>query len=111
MMRRDATYGDMRLHSESSVVPIEIKGVTHYPLGEAAAMAGVARQTLSKWAKDGLVPPGQMYSGRYRVFSDEEMVKVMEYAHRLVPPKPRQGSQMNFFTSLESKQGKGRPKT
>jgi predicted DNA-binding transcriptional regulator AlpA len=81
-------------------MPVEIKGKTFYTMGEVAEVAGVVRQTIWRWKNAGKIPSGRRYRGRELLFTQSEMEKIYEYAHRLEPgdASPDFEDQMTLFT-------------
>ena len=53
---------------------------------EAAKRAGISKATLLRWLKDGKIPEVARDVRGWRVFSEEEVEKIIEYANKIVPP-------------------------
>lgn len=66
-------------------VPTTLHDTTFLSASEVAGLAGVSRQSLWRWKKAGLVPPGRRYRGREFLYTRAELEAVFAYAHRLEP--------------------------
>ncbi len=53
---------------------------------EAAKKAGISKATLLRWLKDGKIPEVARDIRGWRVFTEEEVEKIREYANKIVPP-------------------------
>jgi excisionase family DNA binding protein len=53
---------------------------------EAAKEIGISKATLLRWLKDGKIPEVSRDVRGWRVFSEEEVKRIQEYAHRIDPP-------------------------
>jgi predicted site-specific integrase-resolvase len=56
---------------------------------EAAKKAGISKATLLRWFKDGKIPEVARDVRGWRVFSNEDIANIRDYAHRIVPPNPK----------------------
>ena len=67
-------------------MPQEIQGVEYYSLGEVAERVGVHRGTLTRWRKEGNVPPGQWFPrGKQVLYTESEVTEIEGFAYRLEP--------------------------
>jgi len=57
---------------------------------EAAKRAGISKATLLRWLKEGKVPEVARDVRGWRVFTEEEVDKIREYANKISPPKTEQ---------------------
>lgn len=58
---------------------------TYYSTTEVAAEAGISRDTLLRWLKDGKLPePGRDRNG-WRAFTKPELTAVVRYAKKYTP--------------------------
>ncbi len=57
---------------------------------EAAKQAGISKATLLRWLKEGKVPEVARDVRGWRVFTEEEVDKIREYANKISPPKTEQ---------------------
>ena len=57
---------------------------------EAAKRAGISKATLLRWLKEGKVPEVARDIRGWRVFTEEEVDKIREYANKISPPKTEQ---------------------
>jgi excisionase family DNA binding protein len=63
-----------------------------YSTTEAAAKAGISRDTLLRWLKDGKVPEPDRNRNRWRIFSERDVQAVIRYATHVYPsPRKAQG--------------------
>lgn len=53
---------------------------------EAAKRAGISKATLLRWLKQGKVPEVARDIRGWRVFSEDEVESIKEYANKIVPP-------------------------
>ncbi|MBP6874594.1 MAG: MerR family DNA-binding transcriptional regulator [Candidatus Eisenbacteria bacterium] len=61
-----------------------------YSTAEVAERAGVSRDTILRWLKDGKVPePGRDRNG-WRVFGEEELSAVLRHARKTTPAPGRE---------------------
>ncbi len=56
---------------------------------EAAKQAGISKATLLRWLKDGKVPEVARDVRGWRVFTEEEVEQIREYANTISPPNPK----------------------
>jgi predicted site-specific integrase-resolvase len=56
---------------------------------EAAKKAGISKATLLRWLKDGKIPEVARDVRGWRVFTQEEVTKIDDYAHKIIPPNPK----------------------
>ena len=75
-------------HAGSSHEPLSIEGVAYFTAAQVARVAGVTRQTLWRWRQDGKVPTGRRYRDKQILFTQTELDRIRDYAHRLVPLEP-----------------------
>ena len=56
-----------------------------YTTSEVAQKVGVSKKTLYSWLKKGIIDePDRDYKG-YRIWSDEDIKKCLEYKNRRIP--------------------------
>lgn len=68
---------------------------TYFSTNEVAAEAGISRDTLLRWLKDGKISePGRDRNG-WRAFTKTEMTAVIRYAKKYTPSPAR--SQTRLF--------------
>jgi hypothetical protein len=58
---------------------------------EAARRAGISKATLLRWLKDGKIPEVARDVRGWRVFNEEEVIRIREYANTITPPGPNEG--------------------
>ena len=63
-----------------------IEGVPYYSTAEVAEAAGISRQTLWRWRKEGSVPEGHRFRSRGLLFSERERQDILAYANRIERP-------------------------
>ena len=66
-------------------MPVDVNGTQYLSVTEVAERAGVSRQTVWRWRRNGAVPAGWLYRKRQVLFTKEEAAKIEEYANRLEP--------------------------
>jgi len=67
--------------------------MTQYRLAQAARLVGVAPITLKRWLLEGKVAEVNRDRNGWRVFSEEDLERINDYAKTLHPPSnPRQPS-------------------
>lgn len=64
---------------------IEINGVRYYTSADVVAEAGVSRQTLYRWRRNGAVPAGHTHRGNRLLFSQSELDRILAYANHVEP--------------------------
>jgi excisionase family DNA binding protein len=63
-----------------------------YSTNEAAAKAGISRDTLLRWLKTGKVPEPDRDRNKWRIFSEREVEGIIKYANQVYPsPEKSQG--------------------
>lgn len=72
-----------------------IEGIEYYTTAEVVSAAGVSRQTLWRWRKEGLVPQGHTFRSRGVLFSRTERDRIVAYANRVEGPRTNH-EQYNF---------------
>ena len=63
-----------------------IEGVEYYTTAEVTSAAGISRQTLWRWRKEGLVPQGHTFRSRGVLYSRSERDQIVAYANRVEGP-------------------------
>jgi len=53
---------------------------------EAAKKAGISKATLLRWLKDGKIKETARDVRGWRVFTEEEVARIREYANAVIPP-------------------------
>lgn len=86
-------------------MPVRISGREYFTSSEVCQFAGVSRQTLWRWRQEDKVPAGNRLRGRQLVFSNEELIRVKQYATHLEPAAPRRPDQMSLFSGLADESG------
>ncbi|MDE2784407.1 MAG: hypothetical protein OXK77_15750 [Gemmatimonadota bacterium] len=64
-----------------------IEGVRYYSTSEVLEAAGISRQTLWRWRREGLVPEGHRFRSRRVLFSERERDHILSYANRIESPR------------------------
>lgn len=64
-----------------------IEGVEYFTTAEVTSAAGISRQTLWRWRKEGLVPQGHTFRSRGVLFSRSERNQIVAYANRVESPR------------------------
>jgi hypothetical protein len=86
-------------------MPIERAGVTYFKLTELAKALEVSRQTLWRWRQEDKIPLGHLYRGRQVLFSEEEAMRIREYANRIEPIDQTATRQLGLFNGRQLKEG------
>lgn len=60
---------------------------------EAAKKAGISKATLLRWLKEGKVPEVARDIRGWRVFTEEEVERIREYANKIIPPNKNNESE------------------
>lgn len=62
---------------------LKMNGKTYYRTIEVCRMAGISRATLFRWLKTGLLP--QIHKDRrgWRLFTEEDIKKIISEAHKV----------------------------
>jgi len=55
---------------------------------EAAKIAGISKATLLRWLKEGKIPESARDIRGWRVFTQNEVNHIKEYANTIIPPYP-----------------------
>ncbi len=55
---------------------------------EAAKIAGISKATLLRWLKEGKIPETARDIRGWRVFTEEEVEHIREYANTITSPVP-----------------------
>ena len=66
-------------------MPTTVHDTTFLTATEVADLAGVSRQSLWRWKKAGVIPPGRRYRGRELLYTRDEVEAIYAHAHRLEP--------------------------
>jgi len=66
-------------------MPVTVNGQDFFTATEVAEDVGVVRQTLWRWRQDRKVPPGHRYRDRQILYSEDELIEIREFAHKLEP--------------------------
>lgn len=64
-------------------------GEITYTTRQVAEMAGVHRDTLLRWLREGRIPEPGRDRNAWRIFTPEEAAAVVRYAKSTAPPRPR----------------------
>jgi len=54
---------------------------------EATKRAGISKATLLRWLKEGKVPEVARDVRGWRVFNEEDVERLKEYANKIIPPE------------------------
>jgi predicted DNA-binding transcriptional regulator AlpA len=76
-------------HVTDEEQPIEINGVRYFNAADVARTVGISRSTLTRWRRDGKVPPGHRFRNRHILFRFDEVDAVRRYAMHLEPADTR----------------------
>ena len=66
-------------------MPVDVNGTTFYNISEVSEVVGVTRQSIWRWRKNEKIPPGRKFRGRDVLYTQDEMERIFEYAHRMEP--------------------------
>ena len=66
---------------------LKIEGVEYLQASEVAETAGVSRQTLWRWRRNGRIPIGRKYRDRQVLFTSDEVEEIRNFAHRMETPE------------------------
>jgi len=55
---------------------------------QAAKMAGISKATLLRWLREGKIPEVARDVRGWRVFSEEEVSEIRDFANKIIPPNP-----------------------
>ena len=75
---------------------VTIGDVSYQIANDVARECGVSRQTLWRWRRDGLIPRGQLYRGRFVVYKADEVASIRAYANRIVDAQQRTAQSENY---------------
>jgi hypothetical protein len=82
-----------------------LDGVPYFTAAEVLRVAGVSRGTLWRWRREGKVPVGLKYRDKQVLFTQGELSRIREYAHRLATPElaatPAPGENLRSFDTKE----------
>jgi len=71
-----------------------------YKVNDVLKKIGIARSTLYNWEKAGLIPPPKRNRAGYRIYDDQDLKKIEEYAFKIEYPQEQ-------YQLFDHKQGKG----
>ena len=63
--------------------PLEIQGRVYHPTSSVIKQLQVTRQTLWRWRKRGLIPPGHSLPNRRVYYTDAEVEKIWAYCRQV----------------------------
>ena len=63
-------------------MPVEVNGTRYLSATDVAGKAEVSRQTIWRWRKNGLIPPGRRYRNGQVLFTEDAASDVELYANR-----------------------------
>ena len=66
-------------------MPLLVSGKEFFTATEVAQDVGVVRQTLWRWRQEGKIPSGSRYRDRQILFTQVELDRIREFAHRVEP--------------------------
>ena len=78
-------------------MPFKINGKEYLQVTEVADVIGVARQTLWRWRRDGVIPVGSKYRGRQIIYTPSEVELIRQFAERIEPIDNQNRRQMTLF--------------
>jgi len=81
----------------ASLNPVEIDGITYFPATEVAAFLGISRQTLWRWRRTGKIPLGHRFRDGQTFFTQNEILEVTSFAHRIDPISATDRDQLELF--------------
>lgn len=84
-------------------MPIQIEGIEYFTSADLQRELGIARQTLWRWRKGGMIPQGLRYRDRQVVFTKGEVAAIREYSNRLEPAELGQPIQRKLSNARSSK--------
>jgi Helix-turn-helix domain len=87
---------------DGSLKPVEIDGVTYFAATEVAAFLEVSRQTLWRWRRTGKIPLGHRFRDGQTFFTQNEVEKIKEFAHRIEPIDAPDRSQLDLFKTRQT---------
>ncbi len=80
-------------------MPLELGGTKYFLQQEVADLVGVHRHTIRRWANEKKIPGGREYpKQKARVFTEDEVVQIRLYAHRMRPAIESDLNQVELFT-------------
>ena len=62
---------------------------------EAAKQAGISKATLLRWLKDGKIPEVARDVRGWRVFTEEEVEYLRDFANKITPPNESKEAEEN----------------
>lgn len=63
-----------------------------YSTNDVAEKAGVSRDTILRWLRDGKIPEPDRDRNGWRIFNDQELKVILRYANKVTPaPRRTQG--------------------
>ena len=78
-------------------MPLELEGVVYLAASQVASEAGISRQTLWRWRRDGKIPSGHRFRDRQILFTEEEVEQIRQYANKVEPLANTDADQMRLF--------------
>jgi len=67
---------------------------TYYSTAQVAVLAGVSRDTLLRWLKEGKIAEPGRDRNRWRAFTEQEKNAVLRYAQKYTPSPGRQQTRL-----------------
>ncbi len=80
---------------------LEIAGVEYVSTAKVLTDAGISRQTLWRWRREGRIPRGHRFRNGHLLFTTDEYRQVLEFAYRVEP----EGVSGTSLGSIEAGQG------
>lgn len=66
-------------------MPSAIEGVEYFTAADIQREVGVVRQTLWRWRRTRVIPPGLRYRSKTIAFTRADVEAIREYSNRLEP--------------------------
>ena len=76
------------------IIPTFINNIKYLTRSEVIEELGVTRQSLWRWRKAGLVPPGNCYRGRQVIFNEEDRTLIESCGLRVSPIQGEESRQL-----------------
>jgi len=85
---KQVVYNISKLYRGIKSVTIIINGKTFYRTTEACQIAGITRNTLLRWIREGSFPDTENRDRRgWRLFTEDELEKLKNEVNKIIPKK------------------------